>query len=511
MIKLHDYQEEAVQLALDKNALVVLPTGVGKSYLSYELMKRYNELTGKRVVFISDRIDLARQNYHNAKPYLGDVGLCCASLKQKDTTQNFIFSTILTLAKMNIENVGLIIIDESHVVAAKSYTETLKLYPEARVFGMTATPFNHQGYIYGKGKLWEAVTYTKHISFFIERGVLVPPRLVGAASEHEFEVENLKVSMGDFNQGEINSLVSDMVKVRNQVKDAHQRTMDRECILWACANIEHAENVKSILNELEPDSAICYHSETEERFEEMTKILSDKYRHIVFISVLSQGFDYPRVDTVVFMRPIRSSGLYIQIVGRALRVDRKRPHKNHALILDYARVVESCGPIDNPVVVSKGKAKSTKKLLLDAELKKCIKCLSFIPKKTRVCPECKAEFWAEVPARLDSTSRAIGRLFHDPNYIDKSWEKNNIIGVTAVDTVSMNFNAMIVINYNTDKGTVKEFFVKNQFWNKQKLQNRMAELQIKWTGKSGVANRVPTTIWTKKNDKNYLEVKKMEF
>src|SRR5690606_4065493 len=77
-----------------------------------------------------------------------------------------------------------------------------------------------------------------------------------------------------------------------------------------------------------------------------------KIRCLTNVNVLSIGFDYPAIDLIALMRPTKSPALYIQQCGRGLRLS---PGKESCLILDFANVVRSLGPIDDVQIKKPGK------------------------------------------------------------------------------------------------------------------------------------------------------------
>jgi hypothetical protein len=119
-------------------------------------------------------------------------------------------------------------------------------------------------------------------------------------------------------------------------------------VAWACINITHAERVRDVLVGMK-ELATCVHSKMVRRDEVAALELFTKYdvRHMVFVTKLSEGFDYAPTDAVVLMRPMRSPTLMIQTIGRALRT---YPGKSSALVLDYGQTIRHCGSLDRPVV-----------------------------------------------------------------------------------------------------------------------------------------------------------------
>jgi hypothetical protein len=98
-----------------------------------------------------------------------------------------------------------------------------------------------------------------------------------------------------------------------------------------------------------PERAVCVHSlmKSAEQTDALREFEQGDTRHLVFVSKVSEGYDFPAIDAVVLFRPMRSPTLYIQTVGRGLRL---HPDKSDCLVLDYGKVVSHCGRLDRPVV-----------------------------------------------------------------------------------------------------------------------------------------------------------------
>jgi hypothetical protein len=108
-------------------------------------------------------------------------------------------------------------------------------------------------------------------------------------------------------------------------------------------------------------------------------------RHLVFVSIVSEGYDYPPIDAIVLMRPTRSPVLYVQIVGRGLR-----PYKDkvNCLVLDYGRVIETLGHISDPLINAGKKSKG----VTEIKMKFCPQCYEYCQLSAQTCPECEYQF-----------------------------------------------------------------------------------------------------------------------
>lgn len=390
MKQLRPYQREAIDAITEKfkrsdNALLVMVMGLGKSFTSFSFIKEtiLRKPTAK-FHFVVNRKELLEQMERELITMFPAhwIGVYTGGRK-KVVGRAITVGTIQSLVRAKL-SVDVVILDEVHNLSSDNdsqYKKYLKqcaeLNPHLKVLGMSATPFRADGLIYGKkNSLFDSITYEKDLKWALANGMLVIPRM--KKPEEQFDTENLNIVRGDFDQKQIESLSNDLDKIKAQVKDALPRLEGRKKVVWACTCIKHAEDLAQILRD-ESEDAVAYHSKTEDRSGVMTKWKSSG-RHLTFISIIKEGFDFPPIDAVCLCCPTRSPVKYMQIAGRALRL---YEGKEDALILDYGAVVENCGPLDNPRIPKKGEKNS--KL---PDMTFCPQCLEYISKLVPQCPCC---------------------------------------------------------------------------------------------------------------------------
>lgn len=483
-MELRGYQQEAASeimkdLGAHRRALLSLATGLGKTQVAFEVMRRRGG-----GLFVTNKIDLAVQSLDRWKNLFGDVGaVLCVGSKGKRDIDRFTFATVQTASKLELGHFPLVVIDETHVDLDSDtswYNRLLRSCENAAVLGLTATPFRtNKGYIYGKGKFYPRVSYEKNIKWGVEHGFLVEPKL--KAGREQFDTSKVSTRLGDFDLGELGALTKDEDRVRKQVADALDRTATRGYIAWSCVNIEHANTVASIIKE-SGQSAISYHSQTEDRAEEVRKLRQLEYRHLVFVNAVSEGFDLPALDSLVMMRPTRSAGLAIQQIGRVLR---PWGEKKDALILDYGEVIKNIGPIDNPIV-KVGGSRQTKKDRLEIEMTyKVCECLQYVPRATRVCPDCGHDFFADVIKNVKDRPDIESTLFSSKAQSRVKWM--NVGDVEAQYKKSSNGNRMIEVRFKKTIfdgpfAGIKDFIIM-EHWNKSKALTKIdayASAVFKW-------------------------------
>lgn len=486
-MNLRDYQVEAVQtlwngLFQDEPLLCTISTGGGKTRIATALLDRLIRVTETRVMFLVQRINLVEQTEKAFVEFLPKekVGAYCASLNRKETNQ-IVISTIQSISKADVKGIGLLIIDEVHNFGQededgryyKFLNELRADNPKLKIIGLTATPFNKDGLIYGEDKLFKRIHYKKGLAELIRYGYLVKPVMKHGISS--FNTDSLHVRGGEYSLKELEEMTADARKVHEQVKDAIPRLHERRAVAWACTFIKHAELVKRQL-ELHGETVSIVHSNMEalEREISLEQFVTGYHRHLVFVSALSEGWDHPPTDAIVLMRPTRSATLYVQICGRGLRTF---PGKTDCLILDYGRVVTNLGPLDNPNVTEGAKRSK----LESSPMKFCLACLSYIPRMARICPDCGGDFEND-----DEFTKNLTKFPADE--VELINEQHGFVKSYAVSECSLsihqskNGNECLKITYwPTDKlmdprAMLAEYFVMGQTFSRARGLTRLRQL-----------------------------------
>jgi DNA repair protein RadD len=159
----------------------------------------------------------------------------------------------------------------------------------------------------------------------------------------------------------------------------------RKAWLFFCSGVDHARHIRDILID-NGVIAECITGETKQK--ERAQIIEDfktgKIQALTNANVLTTGFDYPDIDLIAMLRPTMSASLYVQMAGRGMR---PKSHTDHCLVLDFAGVVETHGPITNIRPPNK-KGEGTG----EAPVKICENCGEIVHLSARVCPNCLQGF-----------------------------------------------------------------------------------------------------------------------
>jgi DNA repair protein RadD len=401
-----DYQESAFPAVMDwfegKEGwpLVVIPTGGGKSLIMAEFIRRALEIEpSTRFMIVSHVSELLKQNAEAVIGQCPGISLSFYSdkLGQKDLSGQVIVAGIQSVYKKahQIQNppADLILIDEVHTLPhtgegmyRKFLKDILQINPYMKVCGYTATPFRAKtGLLHkGEGAMFGGIAYEIGILDLIEQGYLC--QISTPSMSTRMSTEGVKVQGGDYVQKHLEAAVDKDEITTACVNEIMQYAEGRNKWLVFTAGVGHCEHVR---DEIRSRGIACEmvtgNTETGERNRIIAwhKEKSHEPRCLVNVSVLTTGYDNPAIDLIAFMRPTRSPVLYIQMIGRGMRIS---PGKDDCVILDFGGVIETLGPIDQIRLPTKKKGEG------EAPSKACPECGEINHAAARLCIKCGFEF-----------------------------------------------------------------------------------------------------------------------
>lgn len=395
---LRSYQKEALdslwlELHKENAALCVLPTGSGKGQVMMALLKKAVEAREDiRAIVLLNKVDLLKQTLKRFITHLEvKPSIYCGTEGTYDLSSRITIASIQSIFDTDLEKINLLVIDEAHAVSFEDgrYLQFIGRLraknANLKVVGFTATPYRAGGKIYGKDRVFPRICYTRTMRQMIAEGYLVKP--IAKKTDHQLDVSTLRIRAGDFASEDVEIQTCNPDRVKLQVADALPRMEGRKKAVWCCSSINHAEMVHRALIEAGEDAAIVHSQmEKEDRDGDLYgRFQNGDARHLVFVTIVSEGYDQPNIDCIVLMRPMRSPTMYVQTCGRGLRT---WEGKEDCLILDYGRVVETLGPLDRPRVPSRMKTRDLTPL---TPMQFCAFCLSYFPKDDVICPDCNKE------------------------------------------------------------------------------------------------------------------------
>jgi DNA repair protein RadD len=423
MLRLRDYQRaslDALAAAWARGGaddaarghLIVLPTGAGKALVIAALAREtLDENPLARVAIVTHSRELVAQNFAELTGFWPEApaGIFSAGLGRREAGAPVLVCGIQSVAD-RLDAVGprdLVIVDEAHLIPRAADTRYGRflaglraLNPGMRVAGFTATPYRLDSGRLDEGphRLFSGIACEADTFTLIRRGFLAP--LVSKATLTQLDVSGVGRRGGDYIPGELEAAVNRDGITRAAVAELAEYGRGRRAWLAFCAGLAHAEAVRDAVR------AEGYACETvsgatprRERDRIVAAFRAGKIRCLTSVGVLGSGFNVPEVDLVALLRPTRSTGLYVQQVGRALRC---APGKADALILDYAGLVRMHGPVDAVTVRTAAQGAGGAGA---ARAKPCPGCGALIALNAATCEACWTE--PEMDAETEAPHEAV--------------------------------------------------------------------------------------------------------
>ncbi|MCB1941624.1 MAG: DEAD/DEAH box helicase [Candidatus Accumulibacter sp.] len=378
------------------NPLAVIPTAGGKSLV----MARFIEgvlkaFPDQRILVVTHVRELIEQNHGELLRLWPEApaGIYSAGLKQRNLTARILFAGIQSIHKRvyDVQQCDLVLIDEAHLIPRSSNTlyrrflDGLKrLNPLLKVIGFTATPYRlDSGLLHeGDGAIFSDVAYEVSVRELIDQGYLSP--LVSKRMATQLDVGGVGTRGGEFIARELHAAVDRDAITQSAVAEIVSYGQDRRSWLVFCSGVEHALHVRDAIRAHGiACETIVGETPSAERESLIEAFKRGELRCLTNANVLTTGFNAPGVDLVAMLRPTKSAGLYVQIVGRGCRL---APGKHDCLVLDFAGNIARHGPIDAIKPKRPGEGEG------EAPIKVCPDCASIVHAAVRVCSDCGHAF-----------------------------------------------------------------------------------------------------------------------
>ncbi len=352
---LYDYQLEDLNTifkCLDEsedttNILYQLPTGGGKTVVFSEIAKRYIEQTQKKVVVLTHRIELSSQTSKMLTGFGVQNKIINSEVKElKDQDDYMCFVAMvetlnnrLQEEKVEINNIGLVIIDEAHY---NSFRKLFKYFEKSTILGVTATPLSSNIKLPMKDN-YQKLIVGESINSLIKKNFLSKANMYN----YDVSLQSLKLGIsGDYtvkssdelygNQSMLGKLLTAYTEIAKGTKTLifnngiNTSRYVYETFKKAGYNIRHLDNKN---NAAERREILQWFSETPDAI-------------LTSVSILTTGFDEPTVETIMLNRATRSLTLYFQMIGRGSRV---LPNKKEFTVVDLGNNIARFGMWNAPV------------------------------------------------------------------------------------------------------------------------------------------------------------------
>lgn len=421
-LQLRPYQEKALTdlwqwfAEKDGDPLVVLPTGAGKSLVIAEWCKLVFDTDPSACILVITHVrELVQQNAAELVGLWPEApwGIYSAGLGRRDIGAALMFASIQSIHKKAYSlprRVDMVLVDEAHLIPRKSDTmygrflaDLRTINPALKIIGLTATPFRvDSGRLdQGEDAMFDGIAHDTNVIGLFDDGYLAPP--VSHRQKAQINTANVGTRGGEFIAAQLEREAMDPAVINAIADRIVEAGQDRKGWLVFGCTVAHCEALALALNERGYAGRGVF-GDTDQKEGKGTRdraiadFKAQRLRFLVSQGVLTTGFNAKHVDLVALARPTKSTGLYIQMVGRGTRLS-PETGKMNCLILDFGGNIARHGPFDDPFIPEK-KPKGDGK----APFKTCPECECDCGTMTRICPECGYEF--PPPERVIDTKPA---------------------------------------------------------------------------------------------------------
>ncbi|WP_228410319.1 DEAD/DEAH box helicase family protein [Erysipelothrix piscisicarius] len=340
-IKTNQMQSEALenlrQLRISgaSRALVISATGTGKTFLAAFDVKA---MKPKRMLFIIHRQQVARDAMDTFKSIIDDRTMGLYTGNYKDDQFDYLFTTIQTISKpqtlknFKVDDFDYIVIDEAHRSAANTYINVMEYFKPKFILGMTATP--ERGDSLNIFELFDYnIAYEIRLQKALEENMLVP--------FHYFGITDLKIDGEIINDhSRFGQLVSDdrIEHILKYTKYYGHCGNKLKGLMFCSTNDEASELSKKLNMRGLRTISLSGKNSQQERENAIIRLTSDDgdLDYILTVDIFNEGIDIPEINQIVMLRSTESAIVFIQQLGRGLRLSK---NKDYVVVIDFLSVI----------------------------------------------------------------------------------------------------------------------------------------------------------------------------
>ncbi|MEM7203488.1 MAG: DEAD/DEAH box helicase [Planctomycetota bacterium] len=340
-MSLRPYQAAALEAVRDayrrqhRAALVVMPTGTGKTVLFAEIAR----LAKGPVLVLAHRQELVEQARQKIAAWCDDV-VAVEMAHRRDLTRpdgtrpKITVASIQTLRQrlgaVAADAFRIVIVDEAHHATADSYRAVLGHFG-AHLLGVTATPDRSDKV--SLGEIFSEVAFEYDVRTAIADGWLCPIRSFLVQTRADFS--RVRKIAGELATRDVEAVLNQELHLAEIAAPILRERGDRPAIVFA-ASVAHARSLTRVMNDLAGDPSLAVALDGTTAFDRRAPVL-DRFRRgevkvLVNCALFTEGFDVPSIALVAIARPVLSRSFYAQMVGRGTRI---APNKEDLLVLDF--------------------------------------------------------------------------------------------------------------------------------------------------------------------------------
>ena len=329
-------QEALIALAASRaegyrRGLVVMATGLGKTYLA---AFDSQQMQAGRVLFVAHREEILLQAEASFQRVHPDARVGRYTGARKQTDVDLLFASVQTLGQAQHlerfapDHFDYVVIDEFHHAAAPTYRRLLQHLRPRFLLGLTATPERtDQSDILSLCD--DNLVYSRHLFDGIELGLLCPFHYFGIYDE-TVDYREIPWRNGRFDPQALSNKLATQGRARHALR--HWREQGRQRTLAFCVSRKHADFMAERFRREGIRAEAVYRGSTLERSAALEQLEQGSLQVIFSVDLFNEGVDLPAIDTVMMLRPTESKVLFLQQLGRGLRL---HPDKERLVVLDF--------------------------------------------------------------------------------------------------------------------------------------------------------------------------------
>ena len=308
--------------------LVVAATGTGKTVISaFDYKKFKKENKSAKLLFLAHRKEILEQAVSTFQGVLRDNNFGELWVDGKmPTNYEYVFASIQTLNN-RLENIDLskaffdyIIIDECHHLTASSYRGIINYFNPKILLGLTATPERMDGGDI-KEDFHNRIAAEIRLPEALNRKLLCPFQYFGISDS--IDLSNIQWNKGKYVPSELSSIYTGNDRRVGEIIsaiDKYTKDINEVRALGFCVTIEHAEFMAKKFSLAGFKADYLASTNTQNRDAVRSKLQKKELNYLFVVDIFNEGVDIPEIDTVLFLRPTESLTVFLQQLGRGLRL-----------------------------------------------------------------------------------------------------------------------------------------------------------------------------------------------
>ena len=308
--------------------LLVAATGTGKTVISafdYKTFRNNNK--SSKLLFVAHRKEILQQAKATFQGVLKDNNFGDLWVDGIEPNSNeYVFASVQTLnnrlkdIKLTPEYYDFIIIDEVHHIKAKTYRPILNYFKPKILLGLTATPERMDGADILKD-FCNRIAAEIRLPEALNQKLLSPFQYFGISDS--IDLKNIGWANGKYIASELTSVYTkNDTRVGEIINSLNKYTIDIHdvCAIGFCVSIEHAIYMTEKFNLAKLNAKYLTSDNKKEREIIRNEFKNKEFNYLFVVDIFNEGVDIPEIDTVLFLRPTESLTIFLQQLGRGLRL-----------------------------------------------------------------------------------------------------------------------------------------------------------------------------------------------